>query len=273
MPASAPPVTCANCGNHFEGAFCNQCGEKVLVNEAPSFRDFLRAFRAGGIIRKNKFLHTLWLVVTRPGFVSAEFARGRTVRYASLGSVFFMLNLVYFFFPVIQLFNASLKTQLLGLQRDYIKTIIARKMISMNVDIHAFGLLYNAHTTSLAKLMVMVFVVLASFPLYLLYYKRNQRFPNHLNYSLELACFNLFINAIVLTLFVKIFGVGKYLDELVLTGIFVSTNLYFLLRSGAIHFQEKGLSLVLKSILMILFLKIALEAYRAILFFVTIWTL
>ena len=96
---------------------------------------------------------------------------------------------------------------------------------------------------------------------------------DHIGYAVELACFNLFINTIVLTLIMRLIGGGGYLDETALTVIFVVTNLYFVLRSSHTFYHEKGWRLILKSITLILFLKVALEIYRAILFFVTIVSL
>jgi hypothetical protein len=89
----------------------------------------------------------------------------------------------------------------------------------------------------------------------------------------ELACFNLFINAICLTVITSVLGLGLYLNELNLTFIFICTNLYFLIRGNATFYGEKGWRLILKSVVIIIFLKIALEIYRAILFYVTMWLL
>jgi len=221
----------------------------------------------------NRFVKTLWLMIINPGFVSREFAQGIRVKYLKPISVFFVLNLVYFFFPVIQLFNASFKTQLFTPLGSFYQTIIARKAVSMGVDLNAFELLFNVRTVGLAKLMVMVFVVIASLPLNLLYLKRNRYFTDHMGYMVELVCFNLFINALVLTLVARFLGLGHYLDEFVLTGIFIATNLYFLLRSGITFYEDRGLKLVIRSVLMILVLKLALEIYRSVLFFVTIWSM
>ncbi|HLZ17038.1 MAG TPA: DUF3667 domain-containing protein, partial [Cyclobacteriaceae bacterium] len=207
-----------------------------------------------------------------PGFVSREYVEGRRVKYLNPLSLFFVLNLVYFFFPVIQLFNASLKTQLYSpLGRLYSK-IIALREAKMGIDLSGFSLIYDLKTVGLAKLMVMIFVVLGSLPLNLLYLRRNRFFTDHIDYMVELACFNLFVNAIVLSIIATL-GIGAYLNEITLTGIFISTNLYFLIRSGAVFYHEKGWQLVVKSMAMVLFLKIALELYRAILFFVTVWSL
>lgn len=265
---------CKSCGNQFIGIYCNRCGEKILQPKDRSFKTFLSNILIAVTFADSKLAKTLWLMVKRPGFVSREFAEGRRVKYLKPLSVFFVLNLIYFLFPLIQLFNASLITQLRAPYNKLVQHTVASKMVSMGVnDIQAFSLIYNQKTEGLAKMMVMVFVILASLPLNLLYSKKNRYFTDHVGYQVELACFNLLINAILLTTIVKVFGLGNYLNESTLTLIFVSTNFYFLLRSGAIFYNEEGWRLILKSILMIAVLKLVLEAYRAILFFVTIGTM
>ncbi|MFM7857893.1 MAG: hypothetical protein ACKO96_39720, partial [Flammeovirgaceae bacterium] len=107
----------------------------------------------------------------------------------------------------------------------------------------------------------------------LLYLKRNRYFTDHVGYTVELACFNLFVNAIVLFMLASITGLGKYMNEIVLTVIFICTNLYFVLRSSYQFYGEKNWRLVIKSVVVILFLKVSLEMYRMILFFVTVVSL
>jgi len=119
----------------------------------------------------------------------------------------------------------------------------------------------------------MLFVVLASLPLNFLYRKKNRYFTDHVGYAVELACFNLFVNTMVLAVFASLAGVGHYLNETVLTAIFITTNLYFLIRSGKTFYHENGWRLLVKSVLMIGLLKVALEVYRLILFFMTIWSM
>jgi Protein of unknown function (DUF3667) len=270
-----PPIlhTCKSCGNTFTGNYCNECGEKILRPADSSFKAFISNILIAITFADSKMIKTLWLVLKKPGFLSKEFTEGRRVNYLKPISLFFVLNLIYFFFPVVQLFSASLNTQLLSPLRTIYQGLIAHKIINLGMNLESFSLIYNLKSTSFAKLMVMVFVVLGSLPLNLLYWKKNRFFSDHVSYVVELACFNLFINAIVLSILMAVFGLGKYLDEVILTGIFISTNLYFLFRSGYEFYEEKGCKLVLKSVLMILFLKVALEVYRAILFFVTMWSL
>jgi hypothetical protein len=270
MKDPAIPHTCKSCGNVFTGSFCNLCGEKILTRQDKSFKIVVNnAFRAITSV-DSQFLKTLWLVLTNPGFLSRDFANGKRVNHLSPMSLFFVLNLIYFFFPLIQLFNASLNTQLLSPAGGFYQSIIAHKIVNMNLNLESFTLFYNMKTTSLAKLMVMVFVILSSLPLNLLYWKNNKFFTDHVTYAVELACFNLFVNAILLTVIVRLIGMGHFLNETSLTAVFVITNLYFVLRSSKMFYQEKGLRLIVKSLTMLLFLKIALEVYRSILFFVTL---
>ncbi len=275
--AEIPPPeqrTCKNCGNVFTGYYCNICGEKVLLPSDRSFKTFLNSIFLALTLADSRFVKGLWLMVSRPGFLSKEFAEGRKVKYIKPISVFFLLNLVYFLFPVIQLFNASLRTQINSFQGRFAVQAVAAKMTRLGfTDITSFSILYDQKTAGLAKMLVIVFVVVASLPLNLIYRARNRYFTDHVGLSMELVCFNLLINALLLTLIVNSLRIGSYVDETVLTIIFVSTNLYFLIRSGRIFYDEKGPALVLKSMLMIGVLKVALEVYRAILFYVTLWAL
>jgi hypothetical protein len=268
---------CKSCGNSFSGNYCNECGEKVLHAADRSFKQFAETIFKSITFADSKFIKTLWLVLINPGFLSKEFVEGKRVKYLKPLSVFLVLNLAYFFFPVIQLFNASLNTQLgsssiLPYLRKLYSNVVATKATSMGADLSSFSLIYNLKTVGLAKLMVMVFVVIASLPLNLLYRKRNRLFTDHIDYMVELACFNLLVNAIVLSIIAGFTGIGNYLNETSLTITFVTTNLYFLIRSSAQFYNERGWRLILKSIVMMLFLKVALELYRSILFFVTIWS-
>jgi hypothetical protein len=256
------------------GNYCPACGEKVLGKEDRSFRTFLNNIFLALTLADSRFVKGLWLIVSRPGFLSREFAEGRKVKYIKPLSIFFLLNLVYFLFPVIQLFNASLRTQINSFQGKLVMQSVAVKMTRMGIhEVGAFSVLYDQKTAGFSKMMVIVFVIIASLPLNIIYRSRNRYFIDHVGLSIELVCFNLLINALLLTLAVNLLGLGDRLDEVALTLIFLTTNLYFLIRSGLIFYGEKWPTLVLKSLLMVLVLKVALELYRAILFYVTIGSL
>jgi hypothetical protein len=274
---------CKSCGNSFVGYYCNLCGEKVLERRERTFQTFLANVRSALTLSENKFLRSLKYVITRPGFLSKEIAEGRRVSYALPLQLFFVLNLIYFLFPVVQLFNTSLNTQMyLRTHSALVRNMVSQKLIAEGYSYQGYSLMYNEKSTSLAKLLVIVFVVLASLPLNLIYRKRNRYFTDHLTFSIELTSFNLAMNAVFLSLLLitlnKIIhwthtGWEKYLDDSTLTVIFVLSNLYFLFHAGRTFYNQRGFMLIIKVVLALVGLFVALELYRLILFLVTFWSL
>lgn len=272
--------TCKSCKNKFHGLYCNLCGEKILETSDRTFRSFISNILA---FADNKFLRTLWLIIRSPGFLSREYAEGRRVNYLRPLQLFFVLNLIYFLFPVLQLFNTSLRTQMrLRTHSALVREMVYSKVGYDRLRLEGYSLMYNEKSTSLAKLLIIVFVILASLPMLVIYRKRNRYFTDHMTLAVELTIFNLAMNAIFLSLFLmavnRIFhwthlGWEKYLDDFTLTIIFVLTNSYFLFRAGRTFYNQKGSRLILKVMLGLLGLFIALEAYRLILFLITYWAL
>lgn len=275
--------TCKSCGNEFKGTYCNLCGEKVITPKDRSFRKFLSTILIAVTFVDNKFIKSLWLIIKNPGFLSKEYAEGRRVNYIRPMQMFFVLNLIYFLFPILQLFNSSLRTQMYYLfHSEMVRNMVINRVASEGLSLDGFSLMYDGKSTGLAKLLIVIFVFLASLPLSLIFRKKNRYFTDHLALSVELACFNMFVNAIFLSslLFVisKIFhwsgsGLGGYLNDTTFTGIFVIANFYFIYRASRTFYMQRGKRLIAKSIAGILGLFLALELYRILLFFVTFYSI
>ena len=272
--------TCKSCGNLFVGTYCNVCGEKVLNADDRTFRHFLSSIIA---FADNKFLKTLALIIVRPGFLSREYAEGRRVNYLRPLQLFFVLNLIYFLFPVLQLFNTSLHTQMyLRTHSALVRNVVFEKVGTDPLVLEGYSLMYNQKSTGLAKLLIIVFVVVSSIPMMIVYRKRNRFFTDHVTLSVEITSFNLIVNAILLSLVLMAVnpllrwmhpGWEKYLDDFLLTVVFVITNAYFLFRAGRTFYGQKGRMLILKVFAGLLGLFLALEIFRLVLFFVTFWSL
>lgn len=272
--------TCKSCGNSFTKNYCNVCGEKVLVAKDRSFRSFLAGVLA---FADNKLLKTLWMIIRRPGLLSKEYVEGKRVNYIRPLQLFFILNLIYFLFPLLQLFNTSLLTQMyLRTHSGLVRNMVFGKIGNDKLVLEGYSLMYNQKSTALAKLLIIVFVILASVPMMAIYRRRNRYFTDHVALAVELTCFNLAMNAIFLSIFTMVInkllhwshlGWEKYLDDFTLTIIFVLTNAYFLFGAGRTFYGQKGSILILKVVLGLLGLFVALEVYRLCLFLITFWTL
>lgn len=272
---------CKSCGNTFVGQYCNLCGEKVIVPKDRKFDAYLSKVLIATTVVDNKFVKSLWLIIKNPGFLSREYVDGRRVMYMRPLQIFFILNLIYFFAPVLQMFNASLNAQMYVLPHARIAhEIVMAKINEYGLSLDGFRLIYDDKTKSLAKLLIVIFIFIAALPLNLIFRKKNRYFTDHVAFSVELTCFNLAINTIALTvlfwLINKVLHLinirGTYLNETTLTILFVSTNLYFLFRAARTFYNQQGFALILKACLGVIGLFLALEVYRIILFFVTIWT-
>ncbi|HEY0742487.1 MAG TPA: DUF3667 domain-containing protein [Chryseosolibacter sp.] len=280
---SGPEHTCKSCGHVFKGLYCNVCGEKVLELKDRSFKSFLQNVQLSLTFADNKFVKTLWQVVRNPGFLSREYAEGKRVNYLRPLQLFFVLNLIYFLFTPLQLFNTSLRTQMfLRTHSPLVRSMVYSKAGHDRMALQGYELMYNEKTTSLAKLLVIVFVVVAAVPMAIIYRKRNRFFTDHVTLAVELTTFNLAVNAIALSLFLMLanqilhwthMGWEKYLDDLTLTIIFILTNSYFLFAAGRTFYNQHGKMLLLKIVLGLLGLFLALEVYRLILFLITFWVL
>lgn len=274
---------CKSCGNPFRGFYCNLCGEKVIEAKERKFGTFLAKVLIATTFVENKFVRSLWMTVKKPGSLSREFVEGRRVRYMKPLQMFFILNLIYFLFPTFQMFNSTLYTQLNVLPHARIaREVVATKIKRDGLEYRGFELMYNEKTTSLAKLLVVIFVLIASMPLSVIFARRNRYFTDHLALSVELTSFNIAVNAIGLTFLFWVIsnllhwtGIGftDYLNDVTLTIIFVMTNLYFIFTASKTFYGQHGKRLIIKATAGILGMFLALEAYRFILFFITVWSL
>jgi len=103
-------VTCKNCGTHFSGHFCPNCGQSVNEYNKPFsfiFYNFLGDFFAFD----TRFFKTFIILIFKPGFLTKEYFDGRRVRYAPPFRLFIFVSFVLFFLLQI-LTNRNLTTVL-----------------------------------------------------------------------------------------------------------------------------------------------------------------
>ncbi|MBL7702797.1 MAG: DUF3667 domain-containing protein [Ferruginibacter sp.] len=95
---------CLNCHVHVKGRFCHRCGQEN-IEPKESVWDLISHFFKDITHFDGKFFSTVKYLVTRPGFLSAEYMIGRRVRYVNpirlyiFTSAFFFLIFFSFFKP------------------------------------------------------------------------------------------------------------------------------------------------------------------------------
>src|SRR6476659_6931993 len=101
------PVTCKNCGNLFQGSYCNLCGEKVYHEHDKSFSHFIEEAFHFVTHFDSKIFRSCWLIFSNPGFLAREYSEGRRKNYFSPISLFMIGVVIYLLFPLLQGMNIS----------------------------------------------------------------------------------------------------------------------------------------------------------------------
>lgn len=89
------PADCANCGARLQGPFCHACGQRV-TSLRVRLRDFLAETAREVTDLDGKILHTVRLLVRRPGLLTAELLAGRRARYVSPLRLYLTFSVLFF---------------------------------------------------------------------------------------------------------------------------------------------------------------------------------
>ena len=75
-------MTCKNCGNSFEGKYCNVCGQKASTHRY-SWQAILHDLPHTIFHLHDGFLFTIKELVVRPGNMIREYLAGKRIRYSN----------------------------------------------------------------------------------------------------------------------------------------------------------------------------------------------
>jgi len=95
---TAPEKSCVNCNHPLPDGtgFCPSCGQSVKEISRPWF-EFVREMLTELMDFDGRMLTSLRLLMTRPGFLSAEYNAGRRVSHTSPIRMYLVVSLVFFF--------------------------------------------------------------------------------------------------------------------------------------------------------------------------------
>jgi hypothetical protein len=88
---------CLNCNAQLEGRFCHICGQEN-IEPKESVWHLVNHFFQDITHFDGKFFSTLWLLITRPGFLPAEYARGRRASYLNPIRMYIFTSALFFLF-------------------------------------------------------------------------------------------------------------------------------------------------------------------------------
>lgn len=276
-----PSQDCKSCGNNFSGKYCNACGEKVLDENERSIRYFLGLVINAITFADTKFLKTVQLLFTRPGFLAKEYIEGKRNLYTKPIALFFIANILYFLFPPVDTFNSSLRSQL-NAQRysSFAQETFDKKLATDGRSLEALTLVYNKKSTEISKSILLLFALLLSLPLLLIFPGKKQFYFNHIIFSINFMSFlilGVFFAAVYLTyLLLYILGLtgidisGFNVNDWYITGSMTLVIFAYLFIALRRVYEQKRWIIALKSLLVVFSIFLVLTAYRFILFIFTL---
>lgn len=86
---------CPNCESPLGGRYCAQCGQKI-DSSRPTFGHFFSETIESLTHADSRLWKTLWLLLSKPGFLTKEFFEGRRSRYLPPIRLYIVLSVAFF---------------------------------------------------------------------------------------------------------------------------------------------------------------------------------
>lgn len=275
--------TCRSCGATLTGSFCQNCGEKAFVEKEHTIKHFFGDVLGALFFVDSKFIRTLKTMFRKPGEVSYQIINGRRVPFLKPMSMFFIVNLIYFLFPVYDTLNSSLQTQMnnlphSGIATEMVESRVKKEKISMAV----FTAQYQTQSTNMSKMCLFLIVFFFSIPLWLINFNKKLTYFDHLTVALELwsvAIFGLFVLLSWFFVFV-VRGAGLFganweflLSDNNITWISVLGLVGILFSFERNAYKQGPFRAATKATMLVFAFYVVLQLYRGSLFFITMWTI
>lgn len=269
---------CITCNTELRGDYCYNCGEKKITpSKDHSVKEFIEEAVEGLVHLDSKFFNTFWLLISKPGFLAAEYNRGHRKPYMKPIQVFIVATvLFYFVFPPSYLFFISIENMEDGYYNakisgtnifhydleGKIKQIAAQK--TMTKEQVGEEVVKEAFHKSKEYL----FIILPFFAciVYLLFRKTNPYYIPHLILALYLLSFFIIANLLAISILTWVFRLKDATDW-----YFYSMSIIF---SGYVVLSEKNVykstwfQSLWKSAIVIVWFIVLVLVYRQV---ITIW--
>ena len=186
-----PPVDCANCGVRLYGPYCYACGQRAS-SPRVRLRDVAVEAVHEAFDLDGRILHTVKLLVRRPGLLTRELLAGRRARYVSPLRLYLTFSVLFF----------ALTALVPGARQSYVRTDASGATPEAQPTAADLAAAERLGETILANLPRAAFVLMPVFALLTwAFYRRQERFyVPHLYHSLHFHAFAFLMLAIAVPL-------------------------------------------------------------------------
>ena len=277
-------IKCVSCGSLISGNYCYNCGEKKFNKSEHTIKDFFANGFSVFTHFNMKVLKSIFILVTRPGFLTAEQIKGITVKYAKPAQIFFVINVFYFLFNFgFETFTSPLDEYLKHtLYKNQVINLVNEKITENGIPIEKYYEIFYDKIHSLSRLLIFVIIPMLAVLFQVLYRRLDPYFFDNLIFSTHLLSFILLYLATFLNLiyFISIkishynfnFDTNPLIsDWLSFTIVTVSFCIYLFIALKRIYKQKNSITLI-KTIISIAGIYSIIEFYRLFLFLMVFYS-
>jgi len=275
-----PIRLCPTCKHPAPDKFCSACGEQILIRPDYSFRGFLfETINVFTSLESNIF-RSFSLLVKKPGLLSVEYFKGRRKLYLKPLQLFIFCNVIFFVVQAFTGFNA-LRTPLWVHLNRLPHSALARQMVvaaltNSGLTYKQYELRFNGAIETQAKTLVFLMIPMLALALKLIYLRKKEYFVKHLVFSTHFYSFYLLMVAgvyLLVRLSINIFRASsEYFNDVGMTAIVLSCSFVYLILGVRRAYESSWLMSAVRSLGLIVVVMIAIQLFRAILFFTTFYT-
>ena len=280
-PVKVEPIRlCPTCSQPAPDKFCSACGEQILIRSDYSLRGFF--FETLNVFTnlESNIFRSFSLLLKKPGLLTVEYFRGRRKRYLKPLQLFIFCNVIFFLVQAFTGYN-SLRTPLRVHLNLLLHSPLARRMVNgllanTGMAYAQYEARFNAAIETQAKTLVFLMIPLFALGLRLIYLRNKEYFVKHLVFSTHFYSFYLLLLAgfyLLMMLIARVFRVSNdYFNDFSMTTLVLSCVFVYLLFGLRCAYESSWLMSAVRSLGLAAIVMIALQIFRAILFFTTFLT-
>ena len=267
---------CKNCGTHFTGKFCNNCGEKVYREQDKKVAHLFEEALHFITHFEGSFFTSLKTIFKSPGKLSLDFCNGIRKKYFKPLSFFLMLVIIYLLFPLFEGLNMKLYYYTVNdLYGPYATQKTQAVMQAKGMSWDQLSEVFHNKGERVSKFLLFTIIPFMALFSWLAGFKKRKYYYDHFIFSTEAGSFFLMWGFILFP--VILFSVksitGSFLvdKELYLGIIILAAMLYFLVTGARRFFKFKWWFCILYAVLYMGILMLFLNyVYKFVLFYLAI---
>lgn len=193
---------CVSCGKTVEDKYCMHCGEKILTDKDRSISTLFSDATENILNLDIKLFRTIWVLISKPGYLTVEYWKGKRILYLKPLQLLILLNLLYFFASYVSHnlnFNYSIMVPSLNdltsgrIFSPMALNIIQSKINSSHLDFNAYQNVFNIHLEEAAKSLVILLVPIVS--VFLMLVQIHQKILYHIVAAAHLISFYILLSS------------------------------------------------------------------------------